>query len=132
MKASVLLLAFFFPIFNLNSMHIIYPSESPIKVVKNKTCMFGIAASVEAAVQVTPWRQVDWNSCRLLLFLDKLKCKISIIISNYLIVASIVSFFIVSFSKGGRDFSTINNCKQPPQNDTLASLDVWDPYLRRK
>ena len=57
-------------------MQIICSSESQIKVVKNKKCMLVIAASVKATVQVIPWRQVDWNSCRLPLFLDMLKCKI--------------------------------------------------------
>ena len=57
-------------------MYIIYPSESPIKSVTNKKCILVIAASVEATVQKIPWRQVDWNSCSLLLFFNKLKYKI--------------------------------------------------------
>ena len=45
-------------------------------VIKKQQKMHVEAALVEATAQVIPWRQVDWNSCRLLLFLGKLKCKI--------------------------------------------------------
>ena len=70
--ASVLL-AFSLPTFNHNSMHIFYSSESPAILVTQKWKI--IAASVEATAHVIPWQQVYWNSCRLLLFLEELKCK---------------------------------------------------------
>ena len=69
----VSMLLAFFPTFNLNSMHYLCPSESPAILVTKKKCMLVIAASLEATVQVISWQQIDWNSCRLLLFLDKLK-----------------------------------------------------------
>ena len=122
-----MLLAFFLPTFNLNSMHIVYPLESPIKVVKNTKWMLVITALVAAAVQVTPSRQVNWNSCRFLLFFDKLKCKIWIITSIYF-QRLLVYFFIFSFSKGVH-FSKWNNYEEPSRNNRNLFLQIMSNFI---